>query len=250
MSARDCILAWAAVAVLGIVGHPALAERLDQIETPMQLEAPETELPDPVRYDDLLSLSRRLWRARCRTELCNIWYTTIGLYYDSYIGRGPQGSDCMLGLRRCPDKYRLTSKRLDREINAYPAWHPQLCAAIAAVAARDDGTAAKTHPLFGAYTLDLARRLTTPKLACLTRVWRAFRPGPYRAEMLGEAISLCHDERASIRACATLYDATIDERSGNGHGRDWNVASNRRPQPCRRLLDAAAGREADDAVPA
>lgn len=249
MYVEDRTLTWATVAMAGFFSHAALAERLDRIETPMQLEAPEQELPDPVRYDDLLSLSRRLWRAGCRTELCNIWYTTIGLYYDSYIGRGPQGPDCMLGLRRCPDKYRLTSKRLDREINAYPAWHPQLCAALAAVAARDDGAAAKTHPLFGAYTLDLARRLTTPKLACLTRVWRAFRPGPARDKALGRAISLCHDERASARACATLYDATIEERSRNGRGNDSNVVSNRRPQPCR-LLRTAAGQESGAAVPA
>ena len=209
MSARDRVLAWATAAILGFFSQAAQAERVDRIDTPLQLDAPEMELPGPVRYHDLLSLSRRLWLAGCRTRICDIWYTTAGLYYDSYIGRGPQGSDCMLGLRRCPDKYRLTSKRLDREINANPAWHLQLCAAIAAVAARDDGTAAEKHPLFGAYTLDLARRLTTPKLGCLAKVWRAFPPGLYRAEMLGEAIALCHDERASARECAKLFDATI-----------------------------------------
>lgn len=209
MSAKDQIAAWAGATTLSFFSCAAQAERLDRIDTPMQLDAPDKELPDPVHYSDLLSLSRRLWLAGCRTRTCTIWFTTAGLYYDSYIGRGPQGSDCMLGLRRCPDKYRLTSKRLNREINAHPAWRPQICDAIAAVAARDDGTAAQTHPDFGAHTLDLARRLTTSKLACVTTVWRAFRPGPYREEALALATSLCHDERASARECARLRDATI-----------------------------------------
>ena len=208
MSVRVSLLAWATVAALGCVSQAAQAERLDRIEPPPELETPERELPDALRYDDLMSLWSRIRLSGCRTRTCTIWLATVELYYASYIGRGPQGSDCLLGLRRCPDKYRLTSKRLDREIGAHPAWRPQLCDAIAVVAARDNGTAAQTHPDFGAYTLDLARRLTTPKLACLTKVWRAFRPGAHRQEALVRAISLCRDERASARECARLTAAT------------------------------------------
>lgn len=212
MFARRWQLALATAAMMSCFSGTVRAERVDRIERLLQLESPEKELPDPVRYADLLSLSRRLWLAGCRTRICTIWYTTAGLYYDSHMGRAPQGSDCISGLRKCPDKFRATSKRLDREINGHPAWRPQICDAIAAVATRDDGTAALSHPDFGANTLDLARRLTTPKLACLTKVWRVFRPSPYRDEALEEAIWLCHYEGASARECAKLHDAAIDEK--------------------------------------
>ena len=209
MFARRWRLAWAIAAIMSCFSDTAQAQRLDRIENPMQLEAPEKELSDPVQYGDLLSLSRRLWYAGCRTRICTIWYTTAGLYYDSHMGRAPQGTDCISGLRKCPDKFRATSQRLNREINTYPAWRAQICDAIAAVAARDDGTAAQTHPDFGANTLDLARRLTTPKLACLTKVWRVFRPSPYRDEALGEAIWLCQYEGTPARECASLQDVAI-----------------------------------------
>ncbi len=208
VSARDWILASATLVMLVFSSHAGLAQRRDWIAPPLDLEVPEDGLDDPTGYDDMQFFSDRLWWTGCRTRICTIWFTIAELYYDSHMGRGPQGSDCLPGLRECPGKIRVTSQRLDGKINAHAAWHRQLCDAIAAVAERDSGTAAETHPDFGAYTLDLARRLTTPKLACLTKVWRALQPGPHRDEAMERALSFCRDERASARECTRLTAAT------------------------------------------
>ena len=211
MSARDWIRAGATVAMMACISHVALAERLDRIEPPLRLEAPEQELPDTVDLDDLMRLWPRLWWAGCRTQTCITWLTTAELYDEIYRGHGPPGMRCgIVGRYDCADIARVTSKRLNQKISVRPAWHPQLCDAIATVAARD-GTSVgyfNRYPDFAAFTLDLARRLTTPKLACLTKVWRALQPGSYRDEAMERALSFCRDERASARECARLTAAT------------------------------------------
>lgn len=210
MAARDWIRAGAIGAMMACIGHGALAERLDRIEPPLRLEAPEQELPDAVGFDDLMRLWPRLWWAGCRTETCITWLTVAELYDEIYGGHGPPGMRCgIVGRYNCADIVWVTAKRLNQKIGVRPAWHPQLCDAIATVAARDGNEPGYFHkyPDFAAFTLDLARRLTTPKLACLAKVWRALQPGPDREEALETALGFCREERAGARECAKLQDA-------------------------------------------
>ena len=124
MSARDWILASATVVMLVFSSHAGLAQRRDWIAPRLDLEVPEDGLDDPTGYDDLQFFSDRLWWTGCQTRICSIWFTIAELYYDSHMGRGPQGSECMPGLRECPGRIRVISQRLDGKINAHPAWRP------------------------------------------------------------------------------------------------------------------------------
>ena len=89
MSARDWIRAGATVAMLASFSPAAEAVRLDRIEPPLRLDAPEQELPDTVGLDDLMQLWPLLWWAGCRTQTCITWLTTAELYDEIYRGHGP-----------------------------------------------------------------------------------------------------------------------------------------------------------------
>ena len=143
------------------------------------------ELENPTSMGDLGRVGRSIIQNKCKTVQCHGLDEAISLFEESYGGwkipsmaRVSEDVDTNIA----PEKGR----ELDTEIRKIRDIHPAVCDAIVAIAARDDYHE-NTPSDIATHSLDLARRLTSPKLDCFGKVYAVMPPSKHREDAVYDA---------------------------------------------------------------
>jgi hypothetical protein len=147
-------------------------------------------LPNPISFDDLVTIGRRIYEEHCQTPQCRGYDIAINAYVISSQSRSPGGQ---MWLGQPPSRqtlYRQGGARIDAVLNKNRAFWPEICDAITTIVEHDDFSGPFTTPI-SVWSLDIGRRITHPGLDCLGEVKKRIPPSEHRDVSMKEAYGYC-----------------------------------------------------------
>ncbi len=138
----------------------------------------------------------------CRTNACIGFNRAVTAYILNENGRASPGTT--YGSREPlsqEERFYKTGQELNRFLRANRRYWPDICHAVLAIVARDD-TREKAYSSLGAFSFDIARRITHKGFDCLGDVDKLVPPSEYRDLTLYYAHLYCIYDRA--RGCERL----------------------------------------------